>query len=233
MEKTQRIYQFKDGDKFGFHRKLANDITRWVCTKKGCCASIKTDLGNNVIEERLYHKHKNAFPKYNNITSNSGSRSMENSLKARQTSETIKHWDRKITLPEQDGANKPISFSAVDRPSYEKCKTFPSERQSSPMEYNDNSSTLNDYDKSTSDSSSSEAHEYLGLERQNTLDIFNNKFTEEHLVNKENHEDNNELYLTDPNELVEHLYTLSIDCKRLKQEIEKIVNELRRRNYIY
>ena len=44
--------------KFGFHKRLANRINSWVCTKYRCNAYIKTDdLENEVIFEHLTHRY--------------------------------------------------------------------------------------------------------------------------------------------------------------------------------
>lgn len=46
------------GWKFGFHKRLANGVNRWVCTKYKCNAYIKTGgPENNVIFENLTHRH--------------------------------------------------------------------------------------------------------------------------------------------------------------------------------
>lgn len=45
-----------DGYKLRFHKFLANDVERWVCTKKGCKAYMKVVVGRT-LESDLQHNH--------------------------------------------------------------------------------------------------------------------------------------------------------------------------------
>jgi len=46
-----------DGYKFCFHKKLANDIKRWTCSKSSCKCYLKINCYNKIIESYTNHNH--------------------------------------------------------------------------------------------------------------------------------------------------------------------------------
>jgi hypothetical protein len=46
-----------NGYKFGYHKKLKNEMFRWKCTNKNCKSFIKVDIHQNIIANSTPHNH--------------------------------------------------------------------------------------------------------------------------------------------------------------------------------
>jgi hypothetical protein len=219
MKSSSILY---DGFKFSFHRPMRNNTFRWRCTKYRCKAYLKCDANGIIMEKHLKHHH--------NLTN-------------------CAHDNNNNNINNNNEIKSFVDHNTID----EKCEKLPYKRLNSQViksypygEVNDlpvTKSFTNEYNHNTLDISSSSSSD---MKDEILLDSpFLKKLMEEKQELSEDdktYEDNDALYLTDPNELINLLYLMSICMNHgimgpsssfVPNQIKKIENELRRCDYIY
>jgi hypothetical protein len=56
-EKNKKLIVF-EGHKFGFQKRLADDIDRWTCGKRACKSYLKTNNLNAIVDKNIIHNHE-------------------------------------------------------------------------------------------------------------------------------------------------------------------------------
>lgn len=56
-KKNKKLIVLK-GYKFGFQKKLADDIGRWICTKRTCKSYLKINNLNIIVDKSIIHNHE-------------------------------------------------------------------------------------------------------------------------------------------------------------------------------
>jgi len=83
-EKNKKLIVL-DGYKFGFQKKLADDIDRWTCVQRTCKSYLKINNLNIIVDKSITHNHEKCPDKKLNRQklSNSSKRKAQEALHER------------------------------------------------------------------------------------------------------------------------------------------------------